>query len=136
FLDADDCWHPKKIELQYGWMEQHPEAVLTAHGMTSIPSRDLEEYLDGGVAITDSRKVSLPRLLLSNIFPTPSVMIRSHVTVRFPERKRFSEDFLLWARITSMHDASYYLSAPPLVAAFKELYGESGASGKLFSMQM
>src|SRR5438309_8195778 len=23
FLDADDAWHPRKIEIQYGYMQQH-----------------------------------------------------------------------------------------------------------------
>ncbi len=25
FLDADDAWHPRKIEIQYGWLLQHPQ---------------------------------------------------------------------------------------------------------------
>jgi hypothetical protein len=30
-LDADDAWHPQKLEIQYGWMKEHPEVVLTGH---------------------------------------------------------------------------------------------------------
>ena len=31
FLDADDSWHPQKIEMQYGWMSKNPEVALTGH---------------------------------------------------------------------------------------------------------
>ncbi|MDR9769531.1 glycosyltransferase family 2 protein [Acetomicrobium sp.] len=31
FLDADDAWHPQKLEIQYGWMKEHPEIALTGH---------------------------------------------------------------------------------------------------------
>lgn len=31
FLDADDSWHPQKIEIQYSWMIEHPDVVLTGH---------------------------------------------------------------------------------------------------------
>ena len=33
FLDADDSWHPRKVELQYGWMAAHPEVALTGHSV-------------------------------------------------------------------------------------------------------
>jgi len=31
FLDADDAWHPLKIEIQLEWMLKHPGAALTGH---------------------------------------------------------------------------------------------------------
>jgi glycosyltransferase involved in cell wall biosynthesis len=30
FLDADDAWHPRKIEIQYTWMQNHQEVALVA----------------------------------------------------------------------------------------------------------
>lgn len=32
FLDADDAWHPQKLEIQYEWMKEYSEVVLTGHG--------------------------------------------------------------------------------------------------------
>src|SRR5438309_889330 len=34
FLDADDTWHPRKLEIQCRWMESHPDIVLTGHACT------------------------------------------------------------------------------------------------------
>jgi teichuronic acid biosynthesis glycosyltransferase TuaG len=42
FLDADDAWHPRKIEIQYGFMNTHPDYVLTGHGhrwVAEIPTQ-------------------------------------------------------------------------------------------------
>ena len=32
FLDADDQWHPRKIELQYPVMQSQPAATMSCHG--------------------------------------------------------------------------------------------------------
>src|SRR5262249_36311728 len=32
FLDADDAWHSKKLEIQYQWMQTHSETILSGHG--------------------------------------------------------------------------------------------------------
>src|SRR3954468_10510533 len=37
FLDADDAWHPRKLETQLAIMESRPELVLTAHDFTVGP---------------------------------------------------------------------------------------------------
>ena len=31
FLDADDAWHPEKIEIQYDYMKRNPEVLLCGH---------------------------------------------------------------------------------------------------------
>ena len=31
FLAADDSWHPRKVELQYSWMREHPTVILSGH---------------------------------------------------------------------------------------------------------
>ena len=31
FLDADDAWHPGKLEAQCGWMQLHPNVALCGH---------------------------------------------------------------------------------------------------------
>ena len=41
FLDADDQWHPRKIELQYPIMQTQPEVTMSCHG----PALRLEAQL-------------------------------------------------------------------------------------------
>ena len=36
FLDADDSWHPQKLEFQLAYMLAHPDIAITGHGWTSI----------------------------------------------------------------------------------------------------
>ena len=31
FLDADDSWHPRKLELQYAFMASHPHVAVSGH---------------------------------------------------------------------------------------------------------
>ena len=31
FLDADDIWHPEKLEIQYVFMRDNPDVVLSGH---------------------------------------------------------------------------------------------------------
>jgi glycosyltransferase involved in cell wall biosynthesis len=44
FLDSDDSWEPAKLARQIAWHEQHPEAVLSAHGILVVhPDGRVEE---------------------------------------------------------------------------------------------
>src|SRR6185369_14935384 len=36
FLDADDAWHPRKIEIQCAWMDSHPEFAVTGHASRQL----------------------------------------------------------------------------------------------------
>jgi glycosyltransferase involved in cell wall biosynthesis len=134
FLDADDSWHPQKIEVQYGWMRAHPEVALSGHACRVIKKGKSLKKSDEIVHPSSFESVSKYTLLLSNRFPTPSVMLRRSLPHRFCPGKRQSEDFLLWCQIF-LDGHPCYRSAAPLCELHKAHYGSGGLSGDLWAME-
>jgi glycosyltransferase involved in cell wall biosynthesis len=131
FLDADDAWHPEKLRIQHGIMTQHPGCVLGGHRYRVDASGQLGDF-DTGTPRT--REVSLRKLLLRNVFSTPSVMVRRDVAERFHPDPRVSDDYLLWMRIVASHGPALLVDLP-LTTLFKDAYGHSGLSGSTHAMQ-
>lgn len=131
FLDADDAWHPRKIEIQHAWMREHPEATLTGHSYVRVEAATSPACSPGRCV---ARRVHGWRLLLSNCFPTRTVMVRREVPFRFPPDKRHSEDYQLWLTMVLSGEPSYRLEAP-LAMRYKAPYGEGGLSGDLWRME-
>jgi glycosyltransferase involved in cell wall biosynthesis len=96
FLDADDTWAPTKIELQMQALRDDPEIALLAHPMKV---RDRAEPAPASPRSARTSIVPRARLLLSNPFPTASVVLRRDLPFRFNEDFRRVEDFLLWGQI-------------------------------------
>ena len=129
FLDADDAWHPRKLEIQWRWMRSHPKVALTGTGYTLAEPWSAEEER------TEPTSVRNWHQLLSNRFVTSSVMVRHDVGVRFEPTKRHSEDNLLWLTIL-LHGSLGYRFPQPLVRFYKPLYGAGGLSRELWKMQL
>ncbi len=127
-LDSDDAWHPQKIEIQYAYMKAHPEVVLCGHDYY-FSDETLPRLL-----LYDTRSIGKNRLLLSNPFVTPSVMIRSSILFRFMPGQRYVDDHLLWMQIAQA-DLKVVKLMSPLVKIYKGLYGESGLSSHLWAME-
>lgn len=88
FLDCDDAWTTDKLAVQYAWMRDHPEFVLSCHRM--VPGRSLGSEL-----------MTLPRMLVRGPrCPTSSVMLRRDLPWRFPCWRR-CEDYLLWLQMAA-----------------------------------
>lgn len=131
FLDADDSWHPQKLEIQLAAMETSPWASFSGHrylvNETGFPS-------DFRLTPTRSREVTLGSFLVRNLFCTPSVMIRRCVELRFSEDREMAEDYLLWLELLAT-GARALLVDSPLVCLHKPAYGQSGLSSQLRRME-
>jgi glycosyltransferase involved in cell wall biosynthesis len=132
FLDADDAWHPRKIEIQPGYMTAHPEVALCAHrheilGTPAIPDREIGALL--------AQEISRRSILMSNNFFAPTMlMLRRDLPHRFLHGRRHVDDHLLWMQIVCSGERFVRLS-PTLAFTFKRPYCESGLSAQLWAME-
>ena len=136
FLDADDTWHPRKLEIQATWMCNNCEVQICGHAY-DIAQRNQTDQLPWP-EIIDFGKVKNYRFtdfLIKNRLSTPTVMLRCSVRERFPEDKRFCEDFALWLRISHSYGGCVW-SPSKLTRLHKQAWGESGLSGDLRAMHM
>lgn len=132
FLDADDVWHPQKIEIQYAYMAAHPEISLSGHAHRQLSNPKASPAWSIGA--WSVRSISAFQMLLSNRFVTPSVMLKRELPFRFKAGKRHMEDHLLWSEIVCAGLGVTRLSAE-LAAIYKFAFGASGLSGEYQKMQ-
>jgi glycosyltransferase involved in cell wall biosynthesis len=135
FLDSDDSWHPRKIEIQYGWMHNHPDAAITGHpvaelsGEKSVCSIPLGELLE-------PCRVSRARVLFSNRFTPSSIVMRTNCSARFDEMKRHAEDYFMLLEILLVDAGRCYLFSVPLSYVYKAQFGaKTGLSAQLWMIQ-
>lgn len=132
FLDSDDTWQPRKLEIQSAWMAAHPEYVLTCH--------DSEVYAGTRAAAVAASSIPVRvfgwRLMLfKNVIATRTVMLRRSVTQRFPAGVRRAEDHQLWLRILLAGGKAARLRWP-LAYSYKDEFGAGGLSGDLRAMHV
>lgn len=133
FLDADDAWHPRKLEIQYDWMIRHPQVALCGHRCEVIGMpMALIDFADDEIPV---RRFGLGQFLLANRLSTPTVMLRRLLPERFMDGKRHSEDYLLWMQIVAAHGPAAFIDMP-LAYLFKARYGATGLSGDMWRSQL
>ena len=98
FLDADDAWHPAKLERQLSVLDQRPDIGLLATLAIPWPGDfpAVEAASDGSVL-----EKSLAEMLVFNPLTTSSVVVRRAVLDRagaFDTELFGPEDYDLWLR--------------------------------------
>lgn len=130
-LDADDSWHPQKLEIQAGYMAKHDEITLTAHKCICLSGNNCESI------VPDQWKtsaISAWQLMLSYQFWTPSVMLRTNIPFRFDPQKRFSGDRVMWIELAFK---DYKITRLDLSLGYihKAPFGEGGLSSRLWETE-
>lgn len=133
FLDSDDAWHPRKVEVQWGYMQQHPDVELSGHLCVQLSQSETEAPA-WPVELAGARDVTWSTLLLRHQFVTPSVMLKRDITLRFSDGARHMEDHRLWLEIAGASMRMVKLQAA-LVAVYKPVYGASGLSADMWCME-
>lgn len=132
FLDADDAWHPRKIEIQYGYMSGHPEVSLCGHRHR----QEVSKPQWWNYSLTERyTNVKLASLLFSNKFITPSAMVKRDLNVRFSANQRYMEDFRLWLTI-AIQGKCIVMLEDELACIYKPKFGQSGLSADLVNMEL
>ena len=129
FLDADDTWHPQKIELQREWFRAHPSEIICGTQHCIINE---DEVRNSG---EETSQFTIKDLLRRNRFTTPSVMLRREISLRFDPKLQLSEDYLLWMEIASEFGHVNRINRP-LTILHKPIFGAAGLSSRIFPMYL
>lgn len=103
FLDADDVWHPRKLELQMELLRNNPELGLLGARLFDWPAAVFPLLPDE--ARGRLTYVSWHQLVIRNQFATSAVVVRKRVLDQagpFDTRMQGPEDRDMWIRIAEL----------------------------------
>ena len=126
FLDADDVWAKKKIELQYSFMESQG-LFMTGHGY--IFDLKNEKIIDKPFSHSEVKKY---QFVYTNPFFTPTVMVRRDGFKLFDESFRRVDDYKCW--LENFDYGNIALIHNKLAGGFKHPIGAGGLTGSLSKM--
>ncbi len=129
FLDADDVWHPKKLEIIASILSGvNVPVALIYHSFTlqDISSITLPE---SGTLY----KLPFVKLLLGNPIATPCAIMRNNTKYRFEPSMSHMEDYDMWLRIA--HKNPVYFINIPLTQIGRPVLSKGGLSSNRWKMR-
>lgn len=133
FLDADDVWHSRKLEIQGNWMFHNPEIHFSGHPrLIYKTAQDLSASALKGLK-ADPILVSKRQLLTSNLFPPSGWLFKRSLPKKF-QPYYHSEDYLcLLENFFTIHKLAFFNL--PLCYCLRPPYSQGGLSADLWKME-
>lgn len=136
FLDADDAWHPQKLELCERVL-LCTQAIGCVHDselrVSDSLARRPEQYSFNEFTL---RRISRLAWLIRNQGATPSIILRKDISQRFDETMRYCEDYDLWLRVNTIDGQLVKLMGPPLTFLGRRTLSEGGQSSSTLRMRL
>jgi glycosyltransferase involved in cell wall biosynthesis len=107
FLDADDVWHPRKLERQLDVLARRPDLGMLGTDVFDWPADAFPVAGDEPAAPLDV--IPWRRLVVKNYFTTSAVVVRRPLLERvgeFDRRLQGPEDHDLWLRLARVAGAA------------------------------
>ena len=125
FLDADDCWSPLKLSVQYNFMLNNDYAL----SFTSYQTIDNQGFIHPHI-IQASSKVTYKNLKFFNPIGCLTVMYDQTKVgkLKFPTGYIFQEDYVLWAN--TLRDSPYVFYGISAPLAFYRLHPNNRSGNK------
>ena len=105
FLDSDDLWHQRKLEIQSDYLRRHPEVGLVVCHWDMAPGTLARCGLPlGDVSRIDVERMSCERLAVRGSFGTSGVLVRKScldAVGPFDTTLRTAEDREMWIRFAA-----------------------------------
>jgi teichuronic acid biosynthesis glycosyltransferase TuaG len=108
FLDSDDLWLPRKLELQIFAMKSK-NAVWSHTGYETFDTLSKNKDTVKRVSISEFSGDIFPKMLYFNPLATPGIVIdgellRNNINWRFNKDMRYGQDQYLWMCIAPKHE--------------------------------
>jgi len=133
FLDADDFWHPQKLELIHNIIEQNPHIDLIGHDFfLAKDHQDVKRLYSTQCSHRIVKKIFYSILLL-NPFVTPSFFLKRNIRERMNPHLRYCEDHEFLLRVA--HSRNVYCLKLKLVHLGREPFAEGGLTADRLRMR-
>lgn len=100
FLDSDDVWHPRKLELQIKHMREEG-FEFSCTGLLNFKTDEEIEFSE--LTVFETHIIRAFRQRVRTAIPNSSVIMRTEIALRFPLDERIElravEDYHCWLRI-------------------------------------
>lgn len=128
FLDSDDSWEMRKLEIQVNYMEKNPQVMISGTNYNLVLDNiKYQKYKQKEVV-----KIDFKSMLFKLLYCMPTIVIRREIIsndLLFMEGKACAEDSLFYLRILRRYIG--YRLPDSLTNIYKYEFGQGGLSENL-----